>query len=104
EILHDEKALPGVTAVEARRGIDSGLVQELQAGPFGEKLRCLGTLGTRIECLAAVEARPLDDDARRRVRRSGLDVKPAHVRVALDPIAVFAPETHRAAPRGGEAR
>jgi len=58
----------------------------------------------RIERLAVGEARPLDDDAQRRVRRRGLDVKPTHVRLALDPIAVVAPEPDRAAPRGGEAR
>jgi hypothetical protein len=62
-----------------------------------------GPLGARIERLAVGEARPLDDDARRRVRGRGLDVKPAHVHMALDPIAGISPEPHRAAPRGGEA-
>src|SRR5215510_4624219 len=60
EILHDEKALFGVTAVEAWRGIGSDLIQELQAGPLGEKLRRLGTFGACIERLAVGEAWPLD--------------------------------------------
>jgi len=78
--------------------------QTMTAGPLDEKLRRVGPLGTRIELLALGEARPLDNDAGRRVPRRGLDMKPAHMRIALDPIAVIVPESHRGAPRGGQAR